>query len=63
MPQVNGGCGKADSVLTELLKSRSLETLRWRLRNPYPQNHLRNLARKNCQSQQVRNIKLSVYSD
>ncbi|XP_049865061.1 beta-1,4-glucuronyltransferase 1-like isoform X2 [Pectinophora gossypiella] len=27
---------------------RSPETIQWRSRHPYPQNHMRNLARKNC---------------
>ncbi|CAH4036621.1 unnamed protein product [Pieris brassicae] len=27
---------------------RRADTVAWRARNPYPQNHLRNLARKNC---------------
>ncbi|XP_045492305.1 beta-1,4-glucuronyltransferase 1-like isoform X1 [Colias croceus] len=29
---------------------RRAETVSWRSRHPYPQNHLRNLARKNCHS-------------
>ncbi|XP_060800686.1 beta-1,4-glucuronyltransferase 1 isoform X2 [Amyelois transitella] len=30
-----------------------METVVWRLRNPYPQNHLRNLARTSCQTPYV----------
>ncbi|XP_063530052.1 beta-1,4-glucuronyltransferase 1-like [Cydia strobilella] len=29
------------------------DTMAWRVRHPYPQNHLRNLARKNCQTPYV----------
>uniref|UniRef100_A0A1I8MFG4 Beta-1,4-glucuronyltransferase 1 n=1 Tax=Musca domestica TaxID=7370 RepID=A0A1I8MFG4_MUSDO len=32
---------------------RTSETKRWRLRNLYPQNHLRNFARKGCQTKYV----------
>ncbi|KAL1114818.1 hypothetical protein AAG570_007642, partial [Ranatra chinensis] len=46
-------CLRPEAALTELLKLRSPEIVRWRVRNPYPQNHLRNLARKNCLAEQV----------
>lgn len=32
---------------------RRADTVAWRARHPYPQNHLRNLARKNCQTAYV----------
>lgn len=43
-------CSKPDITLQQLLKKRTSATSKWRLKNPYPQNHMRNLARKNCQS-------------
>lgn len=46
-------CGQPDSTLAALLKFRTPETAKWRLKNPYPQNHLRNVARKGCQTDQV----------
>lgn len=35
------------------LGERRGDTLLWRARHPYPQNHLRNLARRNCQTPYV----------
>lgn len=32
---------------------RHADTVAWRARHPYPQNHLRNLARKNCHTDHV----------
>lgn len=32
---------------------RKADTVAWRARHPYPQNHLRNLARKNCHTSYV----------
>ncbi|CAB0009512.1 unnamed protein product [Nesidiocoris tenuis] len=46
-------CTRPEASLGKLLKKRSPDIVRWRLRNPYPQNHMRNLARKNCQSPHV----------
>lgn len=46
-------CLRPDLALQELLDRRSSATTKWRLKHPYPQNHLRNLARKNCQTRQV----------
>ncbi|XP_014274469.1 beta-1,4-glucuronyltransferase 1 isoform X2 [Halyomorpha halys] len=46
-------CLHPEGFLHQLLKHRSSELLRWRQKNPYPQNHLRNLARKNCQTSRV----------
>lgn len=49
----NMDCGQPKVMLDTLLRLRSPETVKWRLKNPYPQNHLRNLARKNCQTHYV----------
>jgi len=46
-------CQYPDRTLKSLLKFRSLRTLQWRQRNTYPQNHMRNLARKGCQTKYV----------
>ncbi|KAH8347839.1 hypothetical protein KR084_001545 [Drosophila pseudotakahashii] len=46
-------CQYPDRTLKSLLKFRSLKTLQWRQRNTYPQNHMRNLARKGCQTKYV----------
>lgn len=46
-------CSQPARTLTELLKYRSPETSKWRLKNAYPQNHLRNVARKGCQNDYV----------
>lgn len=46
-------CLKPESTLLQILKRRSSGTSKWRVKNPYPQNHLRNLARKNCQTPYV----------
>lgn len=35
------------------LRERRADTVAWRSRHPYPQNHLRNLARRNCQTPYV----------
>ncbi|XP_071442217.1 beta-1,4-glucuronyltransferase 1 [Hetaerina americana] len=46
-------CRNPEASLEELLRLRRPETVRWRTRFAYPQNHMRNLARKACQSQYV----------
>lgn len=46
-------CLKPENTLHHILKRRSAGTSKWRVKNPYPQNHLRNLARKNCQTSYV----------
>ncbi|XP_022198869.2 beta-1,4-glucuronyltransferase 1 isoform X2 [Nilaparvata lugens] len=46
-------CNHPEVTLRLLANKRSPATVRWRTRNPYPQNHLRNLARKNCQGKYV----------
>ncbi|XP_068082906.1 beta-1,4-glucuronyltransferase 1 [Anabrus simplex] len=43
-------CLRPEGVLAELVRLRKPETVKWRLKTAYPQNHLRNLARRNCQS-------------
>lgn len=43
-------CAKPEQTLNELLKQHTAETKKWRIKFPYPQNHLRNVARKNCQT-------------
>nr|CAD7571069.1 unnamed protein product [Timema californicum] len=46
-------CHKPEAVLDELVRLRRPETGKWRVKNAYPQNHMRNLARRNCQSSHV----------
>lgn len=46
-------CSDPYGVLQELTKTYLTGTSKWRTKLPYPQNHLRNLARKNCQSKFV----------
>lgn len=46
-------CDQPEMTLKKLMKFRSAETSKWRIKNAYPQNHLRNLARKGCQSDHV----------
>lgn len=46
-------CDQPEMTLKKLMKFRSAETTKWRIKNAYPQNHLRNLARKGCQNDHV----------
>lgn len=46
-------CDAPEKILKHLLSTRSLETIKWRLKNVYPQNVMRNLARKGCQTEKV----------
>lgn len=46
-------CTRPDFTLQRVLRERTSLTSKWRVKNPYPQNHMRNLARKNCQSNYV----------
>lgn len=46
-------CSSPEGTLTKLLKLRSADTVKWRLKHPYPQNLMRNLARRNCQTSYV----------
>ncbi|KAJ9601078.1 hypothetical protein L9F63_000813, partial [Diploptera punctata] len=50
---INEDCEKPEEVLKELVRYRTRETSEWRNNALYPQNHLRNQARKNCQSSYV----------
>lgn len=42
-------CFRPEPSLKELMRQRTPESIRWRMRHGYPQNHMRNLARKACQ--------------
>lgn len=53
-------CGQPERTLGALLHYRSAETAKWRLKNPYPQNHLRNVARKGCQAEQVMLVDVDI---
>ncbi|XP_031638195.1 beta-1,4-glucuronyltransferase 1 [Contarinia nasturtii] len=46
-------CDQPELTLKKLMKFRTTDTIKWRLKNPYPQNHLRNVARKGCQSDYI----------
>lgn len=49
----NLDCAKPEATLNEFASYISSEQTNWRIRNAYPQNHMRNLARKNCQTDYV----------
>ncbi|KAK8397403.1 hypothetical protein O3P69_004850 [Scylla paramamosain] len=51
--QLQDRCDQPLAVLKELLKKRDPKMLVWRERMPYPQNVVRNVARKNCQTEWV----------
>lgn len=53
MDGIHFSCEQPESTLKRLLKLRSQETTKWRIKNAYPQNHLRNLARKGCHTTHV----------
>lgn len=46
-------CAQPERTLNELIKYRTSDTTKWRIKNAYPQNHLRNVARKGCQNSYV----------
>lgn len=46
-------CDDYKQILKKIITFRNGETIKWRQKTPYPQNHLRNLARKNCQTEYV----------
>lgn len=48
-----------DEVPTPRIDKRS-RSLAWRLKHPYPQNHLRNLARKNCHTPYVYLVDIDI---
>lgn len=45
-------CDSPEAVLQKLLRKRQVLTKAWRT-SPYPQNHMRNVARKGCQTEFV----------
>ncbi|KAI5643580.1 glycosyl-transferase for dystroglycan domain-containing protein [Phthorimaea operculella] len=49
LPSWARACDKTPTPGTE----RGPDTIQWRERHPYPQNHMRNLARKNCHTPYV----------
>lgn len=46
-------CLKPEATLSRLIDGLSKSQTTWKTRNVYPQNHLRNLARRNCQTEYV----------
>ena len=46
-------CSNPAVVLSELLKLRRPQTIEWKNNSLYPQNHLRNQARTNCQTEYI----------
>uniref|UniRef100_A0ABD2VZG3 Beta-1,4-glucuronyltransferase 1 n=1 Tax=Trichogramma kaykai TaxID=54128 RepID=A0ABD2VZG3_9HYME len=46
-------CERPEAALRQFARPISAEQASWRVRNAYPQNHMRNLARKNCQAEWV----------
>lgn len=46
-------CLKPEATLNGLVHRLSSAQITWKTRNVYPQNHLRNLARRNCQTEYV----------
>lgn len=53
-------CKNPDHVLSKLVKSRSINLIRWRTRHVFPQNHIRNVARKGCQTENVFLIDIDI---
>lgn len=43
-------CSKPEATLASIIDKISVKHTAWRAKDPYPQNHMRNLARKNCQN-------------
>lgn len=46
-------CLKPEATLSRFMEGISKAQTSWKTKNVYPQNHLRNLARKNCQTEYV----------
>ncbi|XP_048511887.1 beta-1,4-glucuronyltransferase 1 isoform X1 [Athalia rosae] len=46
-------CLKPEATLNRFVQGQSKAQTTWKTKNVYPQNHLRNLARKNCQTDYV----------
>lgn len=42
-------CTRPEEALSKLVGMRHSSTVKWRIKRAYPQNHMRNLARRNCQ--------------
>jgi len=53
-------CSDPEAVLSELLKLRSPQTIEWKHNSLYPQNHLRNQARANCQTEYIYLIDVDI---
>jgi N-acetyllactosaminide beta-1,3-N-acetylglucosaminyltransferase len=53
-------CSDPKAVLLDLLKYRSARTISWKTKEPYPQNHLRNQARVNCQTEYIYLIDVDI---
>jgi len=53
-------CSDPEAVLSELLKLRSTQTIEWKHNFLYPQNHLRNQARANCQTEYIYLIDVDI---
>jgi len=53
-------CRNPELVLSELLKLRSPQTTKWKNNSLYPQNHLRNQARTNCQTEYIYLIDVDI---
>ena len=53
-------CSNSEAVLLDLLKYRSQRTTSWRENAHYPQNHLRNQARANCQTEYIYLIDVDI---
>ncbi|XP_069696973.1 beta-1,4-glucuronyltransferase 1-like isoform X3 [Periplaneta americana] len=52
-PRPKLDCRRPEAALAGLMRLRRPETAKWRVKAAYPQNHLRNLARRNCQTSYV----------
>jgi N-acetyllactosaminide beta-1,3-N-acetylglucosaminyltransferase len=53
-------CSDPEAVLSELLNLRSPQTIEWKNNSLYPQNHLRNQARANCQTEYIYLIDVDI---
>jgi N-acetyllactosaminide beta-1,3-N-acetylglucosaminyltransferase len=53
-------CSNPEAVLSQLLKLRSPQTIKWKNNSLYPQNHLRNQARVNCQTEYIYLIDVDI---
>ena len=53
-------CSNPEFVMSELLKLRRPQTIEWKNKSLYPQNHLRNQARTNCQTEYIYVIDVDI---